>query len=200
MPTSRTSSHPTTGTVARGRPSRAESDARDEIIAMLKSDHARVKKIFRDFQKLDPHEDAEQCETLVTQACEELEKHASLEEGLFYPASRNCLSDEDLIDEAEVEHMMVKTLISQLREMSPEDEKYAATFKVLGEYVKHHVAEEEGEIFPKLARARFDWPSLQQEMSEHRIKAGDEEKPSARTTEKNLAGAGHDSEDDVKEG
>lgn len=198
MPTSRTSSHSTTA-AARGRPTRAESDACDEIFAMLKSDHARVKKIFRDFEKLDPHEDAERCAALVTQACDELETHATLEEAHFYPASRNCLDEEELIDEAEVEHMTVKSLISRLRRMSPEDEKYGATFKVLGEYVKHHVAEEEGEIFPKLARARFDWPSLQQQMSEHRARLSDAAGSAAQSGKSSQTRPGHDGKADGKD-
>lgn len=165
MPTSRTHS----GASPRSRASsRAGSTARNEIIAMLKDDHKRAKKAFRDFEKLDPHEDPERCQSLVTQTCKELEIHAKLEEELFYPAARECLGDEELIDEAEVEHGSLKMLIGNLENLTPEDEKYAATFKVLGEYVKHHVGEEEGEIFPQLSHAKFNWEELQNEMTQRR--------------------------------
>jgi len=165
MPTSRTH----TSTSPRSRTSsRAGTTARTEIIAMLKDDHKRAKKAFRDFEKLDPHEDPERCQSLVMQTCNELEIHAKLEEELFYPAARDCLGDEALIDEAEVEHMSLKMLIGELENMTPEDEKYAATFKVLGEYVKHHVGEEEGEIFPQLSHAKFNWEELQHEMTQRR--------------------------------
>lgn len=146
----------------------AGSTARNEIIAMLKDDHKQVKKAFRDFEKLDPHEDPASCESLVQQTCSALEVHATLEEELFYPAARACLADEELIDEAEVEHTSLKSLIGQLGKMSPGDGKYSATFKVLGEYVKHHIKEEEGEIFPQLSRARLDWEELQAGMIERR--------------------------------
>ncbi|MGE5384348.1 MAG: hemerythrin domain-containing protein [Betaproteobacteria bacterium] len=147
---------------------RADSTARNIILTMLKDDHKRAKKAFRDFEKLDPHEDAEECRALVEQTCGELEVHAALEEELFYPAARNYLSEEDLIDEAEVEHASLKSLIQQLKNMEPEDEKYAATFTVLGEYVKHHVREEENEMFPQLGRAKMDWKGLCDEMNSRR--------------------------------
>lgn len=147
---------------------RAASAARDDVITMLKDDHKQVKKLFREFEKLDVHEDPERCQALVMQACTDLEVHAALEEELFYPAARNGLSEEELVDEAEVEHMSAKMLIAQLKEMTPEDEKYAATFKVLGEYIKHHIGEEEKEMFPQLAKAKLDWQQLQGDMVQRR--------------------------------
>jgi len=148
--------------------SRANASARNEIIAMLKDDHKRVKKAFRDFEKLDPQEDAQSCQTLVERTCAELEVHAELEEQLFYPAARAVIKEEDLIDEAEVEHSTVKMLIEQLKGMGPADEKFAATFKVLGEYVQHHIKEEEGEMFKQLGRAGSVWATVLEEMMSSR--------------------------------
>ncbi|WP_119154871.1 hemerythrin domain-containing protein [Caldimonas tepidiphila] len=154
--------------------SRNSTRARDEILAMLKDDHKRVRKAFRDFEKLDVHEDAEAVEALVQRACSELELHAALEEELFYPAARDAMREEDLLDEAEVEHMTAKMLIGQLKGMGADDEKFAATFTVLGEYVKHHVKEEEKELFEQLMRARIDWPSLLEEMQQRRTELMEE--------------------------
>jgi hemerythrin-like domain-containing protein len=166
MPTPRSTSQSTTGT---GRAaSRAQSSARSEIIDMLKDDHKRAKKAFRQFEKLDPHEDAEECQALVEQTCAELKVHTALEEELLYPAARRLLSEEDLIDEAEVEHATAKSLIEQLGRLKPDDEKYGATFKVLGEYVNHHVKEEENEMFPRLVRAKGEWQELCDEMNSRR--------------------------------
>lgn len=148
--------------------SRASSQARTDVLAELKDDHKRVKKAYRDFQKLDGEDDPEACEQLVQQVLDELSVHASVEEELLYPAAREAIADENLIDEAEVEHESMHTLIDQLRAMSPEDEKYAARFTVLCEYVLHHVKEEEGEIFPQLEKARLDWESLAAEIAERR--------------------------------
>lgn len=149
--------------------SRANSTARAEIIETLTGDHKRVKKAFRDFAKMDAQDDPEGCEALVDQTLAELEVHTSLEEELFYPSVRGALKEADLVDEAEVEHMSAKQLIEQLRTMSPGDDKYAATFTVLGEYVNHHIREEEREMFPQLERTRgVDWATLQQEMTARR--------------------------------
>ena len=147
--------------------SRAASDARAQILSSLKDDHKRVKKAYKDFQKLDIESDPEACQAIVEQVCKELTVHATLEEELLYPAARDA-ADEDLIDEAEVEHETVKALISQLEGMGPDDEKYTARFTVLCEYVLHHVKEEEGEMFPQLERARLDWETMAAEMAERR--------------------------------
>jgi hemerythrin-like domain-containing protein len=128
-------------------------------IQLLKEDHEYVKKAFRAFEKMD-HEDHEAMKGLVTQVCEALKVHARVEEELFYPAARKALKDEELMNEAEVEHGSAKVLIRQLERMKPDDPKYPATFKVLGEYVKHHVKEEESEIFPKAQRKRINLQRL----------------------------------------
>jgi hemerythrin-like domain-containing protein len=149
--------------------SRNNSAAKNEIIEELKEDHKRVRAAFRAAEKLDAEEDGEELKEIVDQTCAELEIHAQLEEELFYPAAREALKETDLVDEAEVEHNSAKALIAQLREMSPEDEKYAATFKVLGEYVNHHIKEEENEMFPGLqGRSGAEWEQVQQQMETRR--------------------------------
>ena len=174
MPASRASSQ----TSARSPGRRSGATAQKEVIELLKEDHKRAKKAFRDFEKLDRTEERERCQKLVEQVCADLELHAELEEELFYPAAREALDETDLVDEALVEHMTVKRLIADLKALAPDDEKYAATFTVLGEYVKHHVAEEEGELFPQLEKTKIDWQSLQQQMMQRREEqsgtAGDE--------------------------
>lgn len=167
-----------------GGSSRKGPSAHSEVIAMLKDDHNRAKKAFTEFEKLDVLEDSAECQALVKQTCAELEAHATLEEELFYPAAREALDEDDLIDEAEVEHMTVRMLIEQLNDMSPEEEKYAATFKVLGEYVKHHVKEEEEEIFGQLSRAKIDWDALEQQMLERREELMSQLMPAAGKKEK----------------
>ena len=149
--------------------SRNNSAARSGIIEELKQDHKRVKQAFREAEKLDAEEDGEELKAIVDQTCAELEVHARLEEEVFYPAAREVLKEEDLIDEAEVEHGSAKALIAQLREMGPDSEKYQATFKVLGEYINHHVKEEENEIFPGLeGRSGAAWEEVRDQMMTRR--------------------------------
>jgi hemerythrin superfamily protein len=143
--------------------------ARDDIIEMLKDDHKRAKKAFKDFEKLDPERDAEECEALVRQTCAELTLHATLEEECLYPAMREAFDEPDLVDEAEVEHQSAKDLIAKLEQMSVSDPKYKANFSVLGEYIEHHVKEEEGEMFPKFGRSKdVDWQALCDDMNSRR--------------------------------
>lgn len=142
--------------------------AKGKIVAMLKADHKKAKKAFKDFEKLDPQEDPEQCKALVEQTLAEVEVHAELEEQIFYPAARGAIKEEDLIEEAEVEHMTAKVLIEQLKGMGPDDEKFAATFKVLGEYLKHHIEEEENEMFKQLTQGGAEWDTVLEEMQSQR--------------------------------
>ena len=147
---------------------RGNAKARNEILEMLMEDHKRVKRAFRDGEKLTEQEDDDGLEQIVRQTCAELTVHATLEEELFYPALRKEIRETDVLDEAEVEHTSAKTLIAELEQMDSSDPKFAATFKVLGEYVKHHIREEEGELFPQLGRTGVRWEALQQEMQRRR--------------------------------
>lgn len=144
------------------------AQARDEVLALLKEDHKRAKKAFKDFEKLDAEKQPDQCRQLVEQTCGELMVHATLEEELFYPALRQALKEQDLLDEAEVEHASAKQLIEQLQsglQSDALDGKFAATFTVLGEYVMHHVKEEESEMFEQCEKARgVDWAALGEQM------------------------------------
>jgi len=177
--------------------------ARDQVIELLKEDHKQVKKEFRDFEKMDPEAEEQACEELVTRVCAELEVHATIEEELFYPAARAVLADsedEELLDEAQVEHNSAKMLIAELQGMSADDPMLKAHFKVLGEYVKHHIKEEEDELFAKIGKAKVDWDSLLQDMQQRQMElksekgiAVDEEMqgepaaPSARTATRSPA-------------
>ena len=147
---------------------RTATAARTEMLNMLKDDHKKVKKAFHEFERLAKQKQGDECQALVMQTCNDLTLHATLEEEVFYPAIRGALREQGLIDEAEVEHACAKILIAELQQMAPEDRAYAATFKVLGEYVQHHIGEEESEIFPQLTRAKLDWDNLQQQMAMRR--------------------------------
>lgn len=150
------------------RQSRTSTKARDEILNQLKADHRSVKKAYREFKKLEDNDDSEATAPIVQQVLAELSVHAAIEEELLYPAVRGVIAEEDLIDEAEVEHETMHTLIEQLRGLEPDDEKYSARFTVLCEYVLHHVKEEEGEMFPQIERVRLDWDALAAEVTARR--------------------------------
>ena len=136
-------------------------------IEMLKEDHGKVKKAFKEFESMD-RSDTETCRQLVQTVCDELKVHTTLEEEIFYPAVREAIEDEDLMNEASVEHETAKMLIEQLENMEPDDPNYYATFTVLGEYVMHHVKEEEGEMFPEAKKSGVDLEGLGSRMQERK--------------------------------
>jgi hemerythrin-like domain-containing protein len=136
-------------------------------IEMLKNDHAKVKKAFKEFEKMD-REDTESVQQLVQTVCEDLKVHTTLEEEIFYPAVREAIEDEDIMNEAQVEHETAKMLIEQLENMGPDDPNYHATFTVLGEYVNHHVEEEEGEMFPQAKKTDLDFEELGTRMKQRK--------------------------------
>ena len=129
------------------------------VLEMLKQDHDKVQKAFKEFEKLD-REDAEAVRDLAMQTCEDLKVHTALEEEIFYPALREAIDDEDILNEAAVEHETAKMLIEQLENMQEDDPNFHATFTVLGEYVRHHIKEEEGEMFAAAKKSVLDFDEL----------------------------------------
>ena len=134
-----------------------------DAIELLKQDHASVKKAFKEFEKMD-HEDTATLQELLVMVCSELKVHAAIEEEIFYPAVRKAIEDEDLMNEAQVEHQSAKDLITQLEAMKAGDPLYPATFTVLCEYVLHHAKEEESEMFPQVRKAKLDLEALGSKM------------------------------------
>jgi len=140
------------------------SKPKRDAISILKADHDKVKKMFKQFKQLHENEEQEQAAELAAEICQELKVHAEVEEEIFYPAVREAIDDEDMMDEAEVEHQSAKDLIKKIESKSPEDDKYAALVIVLGEYIDHHVEEEQDEMFPKAKRAKLDLDALGQQI------------------------------------
>ena len=134
-----------------------------DAIDLLKQDHDKVEKAFRDFEKMD-RQDTDACRRLIATVCEDLKLHTTLEEELFYPAAREAIEDEDIMNEAQVEHETAKMLIEQLENMGSDDPNYFATFTVLGEYVRHHIKEEQGEMFPAAKKSKLDLIALGERM------------------------------------
>jgi hemerythrin superfamily protein len=128
-----------------------------EATAMLRADHKLVSELFDQFESA---RSSTKKKELVEEICKELTIHAQLEEEIFYPAVKQALHDKELVPEAKVEHATLKNLIAEVQDMDVEDEMWEARVKVLGEYVKHHVKEEQGEMFPKAKSADLDMKEL----------------------------------------
>jgi hemerythrin-like domain-containing protein len=127
------------------------------VIELLKDDHEKVKGLFEDFESADGREQADIAATVIM----ELEVHADLEEKLIYPAIRKQIDEDEMMNEAVEEHHLVHVLIKELKKLKPKDDVFKAKFKVLGELVKHHIEEEEGEMLPKAQESDMDWEKLE---------------------------------------
>jgi hemerythrin superfamily protein len=139
-----------------------EIPAGSDAIAILTADHRKVDELFAEFERA---ERGPQKIAIATRICNELVVHATAEEDIFYPQALAALQaeeskDVELIWEAAVEHGTLEGLIASLGGMNASDDDFEAHVKVLKEYVKHHVKEEENEIFPRVRRTGLDLEAL----------------------------------------
>lgn len=148
-----------------------------DAIALLQHDHEEVEQLFRQFEKLTERAHKSK-EKIVRKVIRELAIHSAIEEMLFYPAVRTAALKAtvrtlkeagDTVLESLEEHHVVKWTLTELEKMKPGDERFDAKFKVLMESVRHHVKEEQDELFPKARRLLGQ--SLLKELGERMEKA-----------------------------
>lgn len=134
-------------------------------LELLESDHRKVEMLFDQYEdEKDGDEDTKR--QLAERICAELTAHAQLEEEVFYPWVKENIDDDemDMLEEAYVEHASAKDLIAQIQGATEVDAAYDAKVKVLSEYIKHHVQEEENELFEEIGDRRDELDELGQEM------------------------------------
>lgn len=137
-----------------------------DAVELLKQDHREVEALYQEFEQA---EDSREKSQIAWKICTALTVHAEIEEQIFYPAARRAISDQDLLDEATVEHASAKQLIAEIESLTPRDKLFDAKVKVLVEYVKHHVKEEEEELFPKVREAGVDLAALGRRLSQRKL-------------------------------
>lgn len=149
------------------KPTRVQSSAPDAI-ELLEQDHREVQELFDEFSELEG--DDKRRGEIAGRICRALEVHAEIEEQIFYPRAREATKDDDLIDEAIVEHASVKHLIGEIEAMKVGDDLYDAKVRVLEEMVKRHIQEEEEELFPELvsAKIKMDTKEVGRELAERK--------------------------------
>jgi hemerythrin superfamily protein len=161
------------GRSATRRSAASARNQRPDALKMLKQDHQRVREMFDRFERTS----GSAKERLARTICEELTLHAQLEEDVFYPAVREAIEDEEMMNEAEIEHGTAKDLIGKIESSSAEDERFDALVKVLGEYIRHHVREEEGEMFKQVRRSKLDVEALGEVMQQRKRSLKGEVRP-----------------------
>lgn len=134
-----------------------------DAIELLKADHKKVKELFDDFQDAD---EPSEKENIAREAMKELRVHSVIEEEIFYPAVRHALGqdDEEMMDEAEEEHRVAKTIIEELSEEDMDDGHFEAKFTVLAENIRHHIKEEEGGMLKQAKKADLDLDALGEQL------------------------------------
>jgi hemerythrin superfamily protein len=165
MPKTATKSTPTKSETKKATKSERAAARPADAIRLLKADHKEVKTLFEAYQDLD--DDAEK-QALADKICLALTVHAQIEEEIYYPAARGAIDDDDLLDEAEVEHASAKQLIAEIQSMKAGDRLFDAKVTVLGEYIDHHVEEEEAEMFPESRDSDLDLKALGVQLAERK--------------------------------
>ena len=133
-----------------------------DAIQLLTADHNRVRGLFKRFKAAHEADDTATAETVVTKILEELHVHATIEERVFYPGIKGKNDElDEVVAEGIEEHNVVKTLMAEIKELTPEAEEWAAKVQVLIENVEHHAEEEETEMF-KFVRKALDAASREE--------------------------------------
>lgn len=137
--------------------------ATPDAVKLLKDDHKQVEGWFGDFEKTNS---ASKKQKLADQICLALRVHTQIEEEIFYPACREAGVEEDMMDEADVEHDGAKKLIAEIEAGKAGDDHWDAKVTVLGEMIKHHVKEEEQRdgMFAKAKKSDLDLKELGAEL------------------------------------
>ena len=142
-----------TATRKAGSTTKSDTRQQPDAIRVLTDDHRQVEELFVRFEKTGDGAHKRR-QDLVQRITEALSIHASIEEEIFYPAARRFVADAgDDVLEALEEHHLVKLTLAELETMDPGHERYGAKVTVLIENVRHHVEEEEGELFPTIRKA-----------------------------------------------
>jgi len=137
-----------------------------DAIDLLDADHLEVHGLFQSYRELvRTRAPALQRRALAEEICMELTIHAKVEEELFYPAVREALQDDELLDEAEGAHGSQRELVAQILATAAEDELYDARVAVLSDYVERHVRNEREQVFNRALAARLDLQSLARAIS-----------------------------------
>ena len=148
----------------------APPSSQQDALQLLMAEHREVKALFQRYEKMaEAGGKGDERMLLASQICVALAVHTQVEEEILYPAARTVLTkDEDIVDEAYVEHASVKSLIAQIKTMTSDQPLFDAKVHVLGEYVDHHVKEEETEVFPKLRKTSLDLDAMGERLADRR--------------------------------
>jgi hemerythrin superfamily protein len=138
-----------------------------DAIELLEADHREVEKMFKAFEASKSDDNKGE---LAAKICTALRVHTQIEEEIFYPAYLEATGNDEMNDEAIIEHDVAKKVIAEIEDMEPGEDFYDAKVKVLSEIIKHHVEEEEEDdgMFAQARKSDMDLEALGEEMAERK--------------------------------
>jgi hemerythrin superfamily protein len=137
----------------------------EDALDLLDADHKLVKKLFIEFKGLcDDGAPPGIKQQIAQKICQELTVHAQIEEEIFYPAVREAVGNDELMDEAEQEHAQAKQKIAQIQGMSGSDEGFDDAVKELASLIDQHVLEEREQIFLQAKLSDLDLRGMAPEL------------------------------------
>jgi hypothetical protein len=155
-------------TAARSKKASASSGktSAKDALTLLRTDHKHVSALFDAYASA---RGTKRKLELSKEICSELKVHTTIEEEIFYPALRRVKGIDDMLDEANVEHAGAKHLIGEIERSAPGDDYYDARIKVLSEYIRHHVKEEQDEIFTKAKKSKINLQALGEQLAQRKL-------------------------------
>jgi hemerythrin-like domain-containing protein len=136
-------------------------------LELLKNDHRKVQRLLGQFEDAGNFQNKKK---VAEEALSELKVHSKVEEEIFYPAVRKEIDNVFLVNLAREEHHVAKVLMAELDELDGNDETFEAKFSVLSEIIRHHITEEEEQIFPQIKKTGIDLDSLGKKISQRKEK------------------------------
>ena len=181
------------------QPAAGEASEGQNAIELLKADHKEVAAMFEQFNSGDLDQDEK--DELAEEICKALTVHTQIEEEIFYPAAREAVEgdDEDLLDEAEVEHGSITELVAAV-EGHEDDALFDAQVKVMSEWVKHHVKEEEEKMFPKVEETDLDLDELGAQLAARKQELMSDDEDEAEGEDEGEEDEGEEDEGEEDEG
>ena len=163
MATKRRAKRPST----QSKTTTTRNSGKQDAISLLKADHREVEGLFKAFEAAKSRSEKQ---SLATRICKALEMHTEIEEEIFYPSFLDATGDQDMYDEALVEHEGAKKLVAEIEASAPGEPQFDAKVSVLSEMIKHHVKEEEGfgGMFSKARKAKMDMGALGAELAQRK--------------------------------
>src|SRR5690348_14963229 len=128
----------------------------NDPIAILKRDHREAAKMLKQLSESKPGAQRRRTTQKVVDA---LQLHMAIEEELVYPLVEQRVGSEEE-EEAEVEHRLARTGLEKMTELV-DAPGFGAAVAMVTAGIKHHVKEEETEVFPKL-KAELDRDELRE--------------------------------------